>query len=124
MTAFYVASYKTWQIVVQSRQCQAQAGTHLLRGKPQLLQQASMTNATTADWQVQQEELTRMAAEHAQKTAEQRLAEALSDAQQSERDDNAVQRRLTDQAGTIMGLQHSLQSAQADLHKFHAAHAR
>lgn len=65
-----------------------------------------------------------MAAEHAQKAAEQRLAEAVSDAQQAERDDNAVQRRLADQAGTIMGLQHSLQSAQADLHKFHSAHAR
>ncbi|KAL0031716.1 hypothetical protein WJX79_002877 [Trebouxia sp. C0005] len=74
--------------------------------------------------QVQQEELARMAAEHAQKAAEQRLAEAVSDAQQAERDDNAVQRRFADQAGTIMGLQHSLQSAQADLHKFHSAHAR
>ncbi|KAL0056004.1 hypothetical protein WJX82_006566 [Trebouxia sp. C0006] len=74
--------------------------------------------------QAQQEELARMAAEHAQKAAEQRLAEAVSDAQQAERDDNAVQRRLADQAGTIMGLQHSLQSAQADLHKFHSAHAR
>jgi hypothetical protein len=79
---------------------------------------------TAAALQVQQEELARMAAEHAQKAAEQRMAEAVSDAQQTERDDNAVQRRLADQAGTIMGLQHSLQSAQADLHKFHSAHAR
>ncbi len=83
-----------------------------------------LTWRTAAALQVQQEELARMAAEHAQKAAEQRLAEAVSDAQQTERDDNAVQRRLADQAGTIMGLQHSLQSAQADLHKFHSAHAR
>lgn len=74
--------------------------------------------------QVQQEELARMAAEHAQKLAEQRLAEAESAARQVERDENSVQRRLADQAGSIMGLQHSLQNAQADLHKFHSAHAR
>lgn len=65
-----------------------------------------------------------MAAEHAQKQAEQRLAEAETAARQLERDENSVQRRLADQAGTIMGLQHSLQNAQADLHKFHSAHAR
>ena len=74
--------------------------------------------------QVQQEELTRMAAEHGQKTAEHRLAEALSAAEQTGRDENAVQRRLADQAGSIMSLQHSLQSSQADLQKFHTAHAR
>ena len=65
-----------------------------------------------------------MAAEHAQKQAEQLLSEAETAARQLERDDNSVQRRLADQAGTIMGLQHSLQNAQADLHKFHSAHAR
>lgn len=74
--------------------------------------------------QVQQEELARLAAEHAQKQAEQRLAEAESAASQVERDENAVQWRLADQASSIMGLQHSLQNAQADLQKFHAAHAR
>ena len=65
-----------------------------------------------------------MAAEHGQKTAEQRLAEALNAAEQTGRDENAVQRRLADQAGSIMSLQHSLQSSQADLQKFHTAHAR
>ncbi len=65
-----------------------------------------------------------MAAEHAQKAAEQRLADAVSAAEQVQRDENAVQRRLADQAGSIMGLQHSLQAAQEDLHKFHLAHAR
>ena len=74
--------------------------------------------------QVQQNELARMAAEHGQKQAEQRLAEAEADVQKVERDDNSVQRRLADQAGTIMSLQHSLQNAQADLQKFHTAHAR
>lgn len=74
--------------------------------------------------QVQQEELARMAAEHAQRQAEQRLAEAQAEALQVGRDENSVQRRLADQAGTIMGLQHSLQNAQADLQKFHSAHAR
>ena len=74
--------------------------------------------------QVQQEELARMAAEHGRKAAEQQVAEAVRAAEHAERDENAVQRRLADQAGTIMGLQHSLQTAQADLHKFHSAHAR
>ena len=73
---------------------------------------------------MQQEELARMAAEHAQRQAQQQLSEAETAARQLERDENSVQQRLADQAGTIMGLQHSLQNAQADLHKFHSAHAR
>ena len=74
--------------------------------------------------QVQQEELRVLAAEHAQKAAEQQLNNALSDAAQRDQDGNAWQRKLTEQAGSNMGLQHALQAAQADVHKAQLAHAR
>ena len=74
--------------------------------------------------QVQQEELRVLAAEHAQKAAEQQLTNALSDSAQREHDDTVWQRKLTEQAGSNMGLQHALQAAQADVHKGQMTHAR
>lgn len=65
-----------------------------------------------------------LAAEHAQKAAEQQLTNALSDSAQREHGDTAWQRKLTEQAGSNMGLQHALQAAQADVHKSQMAHAR